>query len=200
MEYIWQEYFYGDWSQKSSTSLLQLVHWVLSSLAFFLLFLLKFFGMSIKLSCLGCPSLALPVRAVLRSWTSSGPWMAHCYARSLAAVWADAMSSSSTGPCTRLVACMQYKAVNYIQQTHQCFALSWVSAVKSATEGAPHILNLFEWRPLSSSGGSGPHAARPWPRRRDQARPAGLWTSYPGAPEVNSLMATGVNQQQEAIF
>lgn len=44
--------------------------------------------------------------------------MAHCYARSLAAVWADAMSSSSTGPCTRLVACMQYKAVNYIQQTH----------------------------------------------------------------------------------
>lgn len=113
---------------------------------------------SINLSCLFCPSPTLPVQALLRSWTSSGPWMAHCYACSSVAVWADATSSRNTGPCTRLVARIQHEAVNYIPQTHKQSALKWVSAVRRAIEGAWHILIWFEWRPVSGSGGSGPAA------------------------------------------
>ena len=48
--------------------------------------------------------------------------------------------------------------------------------------------------------GKWPRGARLWPRRRDHARTAGLWTYYPGVPGVNSLVATRVNQQQEAVF
>lgn len=43
--------------------------------------------------------------------------------------------------------------------------------------------------------GKWPHCAQPWPRRRDHAWTAGLWTSYPCVPGVNSLVATRVNQQ-----
>lgn len=43
--------------------------------------------------------------------------------------------------------------------------------------------------------GKWPRRARLWPRRRDHARTAGLWTSYPCVPGVNSLVATRVNQQ-----
>lgn len=81
---------------------------------------------SINLSCLFCPSPTLPVQALLHSRTSSGQWMAHCYACSSVAAGADAMSSRNTGPCTRLVARIQREAVNYIPQTHKHFALNWV--------------------------------------------------------------------------
>lgn len=150
---------------------------------------------SINLSCLFCPSPTLPVQALLRSWTSSGPWMAHCYACSSVAVWADATSSRNTGPCTRLVARIQHEAVNYIPRTHKQSALKWVSAVRRAIEGAWHILIWFEWRPVSGSGGKWPRGARPWPRRRDHTWTAGLWTPYPSVPGVNSLVAARVNQQ-----
>lgn len=43
--------------------------------------------------------------------------------------------------------------------------------------------------------GKWPCGARPWPRRRDHAWTAGLWTSYPCVPGVNSLVATRVSQR-----
>lgn len=73
---------------------------------------------SINLSCLLCPSHTLPVPA-LHSWMSSGPWMAHCYIHSSVAMWADAMSSSISGPCKWLQARTEYEAVNYIPRTHK---------------------------------------------------------------------------------
>lgn len=41
--------------------------------------------------------------------------------------------------------------------------------------------------------GKWPHGVRPSPRQRDHAQTAGLWTSYPCVPGVNSLVAAGVN-------
>lgn len=76
---------------KLHSGLFRCLHWDL--------FLVK----SVSCACLFCPCATLPVQTLLHSWTSSGPWMAHCYTGSSVAVWADAMSSRNTGPCTRLV-------------------------------------------------------------------------------------------------
>lgn len=43
--------------------------------------------------------------------------------------------------------------------------------------------------------GKWPHGVRLSPRQRDHAQTAGLWTSYPCVPGVNSLVAAGVSQQ-----
>lgn len=164
------------------------------SLVWFLRFILIFFFFgclvkSINLSCLFCPSPTLPVQALLRSWTSSGPWMAHCYACSSVAVWADAMSSRISGPCTKLVAHIQHEAVNYIPLTHKHSALNWVSAVLSTIETSIAFPDFVWMKTAFRQWGKWPHSSWPWPRRGDHTRTAGLWTSYPCVPGVNSLVA-----------
>lgn len=157
----------------------------------FLFFLQK----TINLSCLFCPSPTLPVQALHRSWTSSGPWMAHCYVRSSVAVWADATSSRKHRSLHKAASSHRTRGrkLHPVNTQTLCAQLSFSSLEHHWRSIA--YPDLVWVRIGSGQRGMWPRGARPWPRRRDHARTAGLWTSYPCAPGVNSLVAARVNQQ-----
>lgn len=145
--------------------------------------------LSINPPCLFCPSPTLPVRALHRSWTSSGPWMAHCYAFSSVGrmsrcheqphLWSPRKAGSphSARGCKLHPANTQTLRA---QLSPGSFEHHW-------KEQNISWFCLNEDR-LSGGGGKWPRGARPWPRRRDHAWTAGLWTSYPCVPGVNSLV------------